>query len=76
MASFQRLDVDLCAIEFMAHCEPLLDRLPPGHAALSDQLRRAAMSIPLDIAHAQGRTGDADKARTYAIRVDHRQGAT
>jgi four helix bundle protein len=25
------------------------------------------MSIPLNIAEAEGRTGDADKARTYAI---------
>jgi four helix bundle protein len=67
MLTFQRLDVYRCAIEFMALCEPLLDGLPRGHAALSDQLRRAAMSIPLNIAEAQGRTGDADRARTYAI---------
>ncbi|HYS09833.1 MAG TPA: four helix bundle protein, partial [Myxococcales bacterium] len=32
-----------------------------------DQLRRAASSIPLNIAEAAGRTGQADAARTYAI---------
>ena len=32
-----------------------------------DQLRRAATSIPLNIAEAAGRTGTADAARTYAI---------
>src|SRR5437762_14375031 len=67
MLSFQRLDVYRCAIEFVALCAPLVDGLPRGHAALSDQLRRAAMSIPLNIAEAEGRTGSADKARTYAI---------
>ena len=32
-----------------------------------DQLKRAATSIPLNIAEAAGRTGAADAARTYAI---------
>src|SRR5437762_9123908 len=67
MLSFQRLDVYRCAIEFVALCAPLVEGLPRGHAALADQLRRAAMSIPLNIAEAEGRTGSADKARTYAI---------
>ncbi len=65
--TFQRLDVYRCSIEFLALCSPLLDGLPRGQAALADQLRRAAMSIPLNIAEAEGRTGGADKARTYAI---------
>jgi len=33
---------------------------------LLDQLRRAASSIPLNIAEAAGRTGQADAARTDA----------
>ena len=32
-----------------------------------DQLKRAALSIPLNIAEAAGRTGEADAARAYAI---------
>ena len=67
MLTFQRLDVYRCAIDFLALVSPLLEDLPRGHAALADQLRRAAMSIPLNIAEAEGRTGGADKARTYAI---------
>jgi four helix bundle protein len=65
--TFQRLDVYRCAIEFLTLCVPLLNGLPRGSSALADQLRRAAMSIPLNIAEAEGRTGGADKARTYAI---------
>src|SRR5262245_34879368 len=67
MLTFQRLDVYRCSIEFLALCAPLLDGPLRGHAALTDQLRRAAMSVPLNIAEAEGRTGAADKARTYAI---------
>ena len=67
MLTFQRLDVYRCAIDFLALCTPLLESLPRGTSALADQLRRAAMSVPLNIAEAEGRTGAADKARTYAI---------
>ena len=38
-----------------------------GHAALADQLRRAALSVPLNIAEAAGRVSAADGARHYAI---------
>lgn len=67
MLTFRRLDVYRCSIDFLALAAPLLDDLPRGNAALADQLRRAAVSIPLNIAEAEGRTGAADKARTYAI---------
>ncbi len=65
--SFQTLDVYRCSIEFLALSNAVLETLPRGHSALADQLRRGAMSIPLNIAEAQGRTGGADRARTYAI---------
>ena len=67
MLSFQRLDVYRCAIEFLALTAALADEVPRGNAALLDQLRRAAISIPLNIAEAAGRTGKADAARAYAI---------
>jgi len=38
-----------------------------GHASILDQLKRAATSVPLNLAEAAGRTGSADAARTYAI---------
>ena len=34
---------------------------------MADQLRRAALSVPLNIAEAAGRTSETDAARHYAI---------
>lgn len=67
MLSFQRLDVYRCAVEFLAMAIDLTARLPKGYASLADQLRRAALSGPLNIAEAAGRTSEADAARHYAI---------
>ena len=67
MLSFQRLDVYKCAIEFLALSTRLLATVPRGNGPLTDQLRRAALSVPLNIAEGAGRTTDADGARHYAI---------
>lgn len=67
MLSFQRLDVYRRAIEFLALALDICREVSRGNAALLDQLRRAALSIPLNIAEAAGLTGAADAARTYAI---------
>ncbi|HEY3450923.1 MAG TPA: four helix bundle protein [Myxococcales bacterium] len=67
MLSFQRLDVYQRSIEFLALAVSIGSDVPKGNAAILDQLRRAASSIPLNIAEASGRTGAADIARTYAI---------
>ena len=67
MLSFQKLDVYRCAVEFLARAVELSARLPKGYAPLADQLRRAALSGPLNIAEAAGRTSERDGARHYAI---------
>jgi len=67
MLSFQRLDVYKCAIQFLALSTRLLATVPRGNGPLTDQLRRAAWSVPLNIAEAAGRTTEADGARHYAI---------
>ncbi|HEY1691479.1 MAG TPA: four helix bundle protein [Polyangiaceae bacterium] len=64
---FERLDVYRCAIEFLATAVRVAKRLPRGHAALRDQLRRASTSIPLNIAEACGKTGLTDRAHFHAI---------
>jgi four helix bundle protein len=67
MLSFQKLDVYRCAIEFVAVAVQVASQIPRGHGELRDQLRRAALSVPLNIAEAAGRSSEADAARHYAI---------
>ena len=67
MLTFQSLDVYKCAIQSLARSVALLEAMPRGYGGLSDQLRRAALSVPLNIAEGAGRISDADAARHYAI---------
>ena len=64
MLGFQRLDVYRCAVRFLGLAASLANRLPRGNAELGDQLRRAALSIPLNIAEGSGKDGK-DAARFY-----------
>ena len=65
MLSFQKLDVYRCAIELLALTSTIPS--PRGLSHLADPLRRAALSVPLNIAEAAGRNSAADAARHYAI---------
>ena len=67
MLDYERLDVYNCAIEHLAFVFRSIPRLPRGYSALADQWRRAAMSVPLNIAEAVGKTSDADRSNRYAI---------
>jgi four helix bundle protein len=61
----ENLDVYRCAIDFLAlrACAGL----PRGEGELRDQLKRAAMSIPLNIAESCGKPPGADRARFLSI---------
>ena len=61
----ERLDVYRISIESVALAEQMASALPRGRAYLADQLRRAASSIPLNIAEGAGEFAAADKARFY-----------
>jgi len=61
----ERLDVYRISIEFVALADQMASALPRGRAYLADQLRRAASSIPLNIAEGAGEFATADKARFY-----------
>ena len=68
MLSHERLDVYQRSIEFLASALRIAERLPRGQAPLADQLRRAAMSIPLNIAEGSGRNpASADRTRFRGI---------
>jgi len=64
---FQTLDVYHLAIRFVACAGEIIVALPVGQSSVADQLRRAALSIPLNIAESSGRMGRADAARHCAI---------
>src|SRR3954454_9919654 len=67
MLYHEKLDVYQLSIQFTANSVVISDSLPKGYTSLADQLRRAAMSIPRNIAEGVGKTSPADQARFHAI---------
>ena len=67
MLSFKKLDVYRLSIEFLELAFNLVAQLPKGQAKLADQFRRAAMSIPLNIAEGAGKASPAEAAHHFAI---------
>ena len=67
MLTFQKLDVYRCSIEFLVLSRRIRKCAARGNADLVDQLRRAAQSIPQNIAEGAGKVSRADKARYYGI---------
>jgi four helix bundle protein len=64
---FEGLDVYQRSLELLTLSSRVSTELPPGHHALADQLRRASLSIPVNIAEGAGRTGNRDGMRHYGI---------
>jgi len=67
MFGFERLHVYQRSIEFLSLALRICASLPKGHGLISDQLRRASMSVPLNIAEGVGRMGLEDNRRHFAI---------
>ena len=67
MLDHERLDVYQLSVGFLAIAFRLVETLPRGFSDLRDQLRRAATSIPLDIAEGSGKLDGPDRSRYYAI---------
>ena len=67
MLDHEKLDVYQCAIQFVALAFQIIEQLPRGHSSLADQLRRAAISIPLNIAEGAGKPTGPDRARYHGI---------
>ncbi len=61
------LDAYQAAIEFLAISARLVDQYPRGYASMADQLKRASLSIPLNIAEGYGKRGEKDRSRFYDI---------
>ncbi len=65
--NFRKLDVYRTAVRFLALAAGVADSLPPRYAGLADQLRRASLSIPLNIAEGSGKSSVPDQRRFYSI---------
>lgn len=63
----EKLTVYQVAIEFVMHADEVIEHLPRGRAYLSDQLQRAALSIPLNIAEGADEYAVDEKARFYRM---------
>ena len=66
MFGFQRLDAYRAATEFLGMMCKLVVRIPKGYGDIVDQLRRAALSVPLNIAEGSGKF-NRDAVRFYTI---------
>lgn len=69
------LDAQVIATQFASLLLGKLGKIPAAYRDLADQARRAATSIPLNIAEASGRTGK-DRAHHFRIAYGSAQEAT
>lgn len=63
----EHLDSYQAAVEFVGLAARLAEGFPRGYGGLSDQLRRASLSVPLNIAEGYGKRSLADRGRFYDI---------
>jgi len=69
MLSYKKLDVYRCAIELLALIADVLHTLAKskGNSTISEQLKGAGFSIPLNIAEGTGRSTVPDQTKHYVI---------
>ena len=67
MFDHEKFEAYQIAIKYWETVLDLIDNLPPGNSGLKDQLKRAASSIPLNLAEGCGRSGNDDRKRFYSI---------
>ena len=63
--SYEKLDVYKCAIQNLVNLNEIVSAMPKGQAQLADQLKRAATSIPLNIAEGSGKRTRIDCERYF-----------
>ena len=65
--NLRKLDVYQAAVRFLPFAAGIADSLPPRYPAMSYQLRRASLSIPLNITEGSGKSTGPDQRRFYAM---------
>ena len=63
----EKLDVYRIAVDFVILADAIVEHLPRGRGYMSDQLQRAALSIPLNIAEGAGEYSSEEKMRFYRM---------
>ena len=67
MFGHEKFEAYQIAVNYVEVAFRLHDKLPSGNSGIKDQLKRASISIPLNIAEGSGKTTKADRLRYYAI---------
>ena len=67
MISYEKLKVYQLSLDCVEQCFALLDGPVRGYTELCSQLKRAIVSVALNIAEGAGKSGFADKRRYYEI---------
>jgi len=67
MFSHERLEVYHRSLEFMDLILPVIHQIPRGNREIVDQLKRASISLVLNIAEGAGKSAPDDKKRFYTI---------
>ena len=67
MLGFENLDVYQRALELVIQASKLAEVFPWGQSCLADQMKRASMSIVLNIAESSGRMCNGDAKQHIAI---------
>jgi four helix bundle protein len=63
----ERWDVYRASLELIIVIKDVVEELPRGSGYLADQLQRAGLSVPLNIAEGAGESSASEKARFYRI---------
>jgi len=65
--TYEKLDVYQCALRFLAVTAQVSDKLPKGNSSILDQLKRASLSIVLNIAEGCGKPTPKENSRFFSI---------
>lgn len=63
----EKLEVYQASIQFLTHASTLIKNLPRGNGEIKDQLKRASLSIVLNLAEGYGKTSVDDRSKFYDI---------
>jgi len=65
--NYENLEVYQISIQFLGFAFKTIQKIPHGYSFLSDQFKRASLSIPLNIAEGNGKLSAKEQGRFYQI---------